>query len=120
MAQQTVIGIPSYLQDDGVMFRFTIGAAQGAVTVGFMHRPIDTPAPTAGGTVTPPVTWTEFHNLESWVETVKHGARNNANIEVVYDDAIVYYYNTWHATYSEGSSPGQEEYVFLQTYNVNG
>jgi hypothetical protein len=118
MAQQTVIGVPSSLQDDGVMFRFTIGDTT-PVTGGFMHRPIDTPAST-GGTVIPPVTWTEYHNLESWVETVKQGARNNARIEVVYDDAIPYYYNTWSATYSDGSGGGQETFRFQQTYNVNG
>lgn len=107
--QQIVTGIPSGLEDDGAMFRFNVGN----VTGGFMHRPIDTPK-SDGGTATPPVNWTEYHNLESWVETVKYCARNNKPITLAYDDSIFYIYQSWSETYPTGS--GSEGFGFSQVY----
>lgn len=107
--QQIVTGVPSGLEDDGAMFRFNVGN----VTGGFMHRPIDTPK-SDGGTATPPVKWTEYHNLESWVETVKYCARNNKPITLAYDDSIFYVYQSWSETYPTGS--GGEGFGFSQVY----
>jgi hypothetical protein len=112
MAFQTVVGTPSMAVDDGAAFIFFIEP----LLFGFMHRPFNT-LETSGGTVTPPVEWTVCHNLESWVETVKHGFRNNTEVTVGYDDAINIEYTGWSATYTSGT-PQHTSFVFQQVYGV--
>jgi hypothetical protein len=116
MAYQLVTGVPSGWRDDGAMFSFQIGGPPVAVTCGFMHRPIDTPAPT-GGTVIPPVKWTAYHSLDSWVETVKYSHRNNAPINVAYEDAILYLYNSWLAKLNDGEQTSLA-FSFHQVYEI--
>jgi hypothetical protein len=62
---------------------------------GFMHRPTETSKPFGN----PPVTWSQFSDLGTWVETVKYAYRNNQSVYLVYDDAIV---NTYQPSYGGG------------------
>jgi hypothetical protein len=114
MAPQTVQGIPALAADDGAAFIF--GISNSPLRFGFMHRPFNT-LETSGGTVKPPVEWTVCHNLESWVETIKHGFRNGTSVTVAYDDAINVEYTSWSATYTSGS-PFAITYAFQQVYGV--
>jgi hypothetical protein len=115
--EQIVQGVPGLRADDGAVFIFDVGGVQ----CGFMHRPYDTLKP-YGGTATPPVKWTLYHNLESWVETVKYGARNNASITVYYDDAINFDYQSWSYKYTPGGAEegGGIGFGFQQVYVVTG
>jgi hypothetical protein len=103
--EQSVEGVPEAIIDDGAAFIFGVGN----VSCGFMHRPSDT-AELVGGTVTPPVKWTVYHNLESWVETIKYAARNNKKIAVLYDDAIYINYKSGLIPTLRGEA--QEEVTF--------
>lgn len=102
--QQFFNGVPQYFWDDGVTFTFHITDTTGrSFNCGFFHRPFHGSAfGTEYGTVTPPVTWTEFDNLDSWVESIKHSCRNNAPIWVTYDDTINVNYNSWSAVVDAG------------------
>jgi len=93
--QQLITGAPQYVWDDGVTFNFDIsGFNKGSL--GFFHRPINVSAfATVYGSVTPPVKWTEYDNLESWVEILKYSYRQRAPIYIVYDDTIYVNYKTW-------------------------
>jgi hypothetical protein len=73
------------------------------------------------GTVTPPVTWTEFDNLDSWVESIKHSYRNNAPIWVTYDDTINVSYNSWSAVAEPPGGPVEGYgggFAIYQVYQV--
>jgi hypothetical protein len=118
MAQQAVQGVPELFIDDGAAFIFDVGED---LDFGFMHRPFDT-LKSNGGTATPPVKWTLYHNLESWVETVKYAACNNASITVWYDDAINFDYSSWTYKYTPGGAEegGGIGFGFQQVYVVTG
>lgn len=107
--QQIVTGVPTFFQEDGAIFRFTVGK----VTGGFIYRPIDTPK-SDGGTPKPPVNWTEYHTMDSWVETVKFCARNNKQLTVGYGYAIFYICQSWSETYPTGTS--SDGFGFSQVY----
>jgi hypothetical protein len=109
--EQSVEGVPEAIIDDGAAFVFGVGN----VSCGFMHRPSDT-VELVGGTVTPPVKWTVYHTLESWVETIKYAARNNKKIVVLYDDAIYITYKSWSYTYPSGGGSGERN--FQQVYQI--
>jgi hypothetical protein len=102
MAYHGATAIPQVWADDGAAFVFTIVDAKGVPwNCGFMRRPIHQ-VEFVGGTVTPPVTWTEYDSLDSWVETIKYAARNNVPVSVNFDDAISVNYQSWSATYPSG------------------
>ncbi|HZC93861.1 MAG TPA: hypothetical protein VE400_24960 [Mycobacterium sp.] len=111
--QQWLSGIPQYLNDDGVTFSFKLGLDAGETTtfdgiLGFFHRPIHASAfATLYGTVTPPVTWTEYDNLDSWVEILKYCARNHTSISVYYDDTIIVDYKSWSAVAKPPGGPAR-------------
>jgi hypothetical protein len=111
--RQWLSGRPQYLHDDGVTFSFKMGLDPGeqstfAGTLGFFHRPIHASAfATLYGTVTPPVTWTEYDNLDSWVEILKYSERNQTSITVYYDDTIIVDYNSWSAVAEPPGGPAR-------------
>ena len=77
-------------------------------TLGFFHRPIHASVfATLYGTVTPPITWTEYDNLDSWVEILKYSKRNDSPIVVFYDDLIVIIYNGWSAVAQPPGGPAR-------------
>jgi hypothetical protein len=109
MTRQSIQGIPEVIIDDGAAFAFGIGN----VSLGFMHRPSD-PVEIIGGTIIPPVKWTVYHNLESWVEAVKYAFRNNKQISIIYDDAIYIQHPAWSVTYSSGGAgSGSRNFQFV-------
>jgi hypothetical protein len=111
--QQSLSGVPQYLLDDGVTFSFKMSLDAGEInpfagTLGFFHRPIHASAfATLYGTVTPPVTWTEYDNLDSWVEILKYSQRNHTSIVVFYDDTIIVDYNSWSAVAEPPGGPAR-------------
>jgi hypothetical protein len=101
MAWNSVSGISLLGTDDGVTFQFNITGNpnfRGSLSppLGFFHRPIDAAAfKIEDGTVEPPVKWTEYHNLNGWVETLKNGSRHKTQVLVNFDDKIQQYYYGW-------------------------
>lgn len=106
--QQFFNGVPQYVWDDGVTFNFTVTNSEGqSWNCGFFHRPYHGSAfGTEYGTATAPVTWSEFDNLDHWVESIKHSYRNDAPIRIVYDDTINVNHSTWSAV---AKPPGGNE-----------
>jgi hypothetical protein len=78
------------LIDDGVFFIFQVGGGPGILPLqfGFMHRPIEASEPFGN----PPVTWSEFSDLGTWVETVKYAFRTQQPIEITFDIATEFTY----------------------------
>ena len=106
--------IPIIMMDDGVAFVFEIGYetadyTNASATIGFFHRPIHAAAASLdpGDVVTPPVTWSENDNMNSWVETVKYAARNKVRIDIDFDDEISLSYSGWS---DRPTRAGQAEY----------
>jgi hypothetical protein len=126
--QQWLSGIPQYLHDDGVTFSFKVSPDPTVENpfggnLGFFHRPIHASAfATLYGTVTPPVTWTEYDNLESWVEILKYSQRNHTPIGVHYDDTIIINYNSWSAVAEPPGGPARHappEQKYGQGWEMN-
>ena len=65
MAWQLSTAIPAVLLDDGVVILFNGQAG----TCGFPLRPANNLQP-HGGTVTPPITWSDSDTMDSWLETM--------------------------------------------------
>jgi hypothetical protein len=116
MALNGARAVPTLGNDDGVVFIFQIQDSNGKNwQCGFFHRPIQGSKP-VGGTVHPPVTWTQYDNLNSWVETLKYGARNGTQVVVSFDDEISIHHTSWSAP------PGYvgSLFIFQQVYDVVG
>jgi hypothetical protein len=111
--QQWLSGRPQYVNDDGVTFSFKVSPDPWVENsfpgvLGFFHRPIHASAfATLNGTVTPPVTWTEYDNLDSWVEILKYSQRNETPIGIYYDDTIIINYNSWSAVAQPPGGPSR-------------
>jgi hypothetical protein len=111
--RQFVSGRPQYVNDDGVTFSFKVSPDPWVENsfpgvLGFFHRPIHASAfATLNGTVTPPVTWTEYDNLDSWVEILKYSKRNNTPVEIYYDDSIIINYKGWSAVAEPPGGPSR-------------
>lgn len=125
---QNLSGRPQYLNDDGVMFFFKMGLDAGETSnfagiLGFFHRPIHASAfATQYGTITPPVPWTEYDNLESWVEALKYSQRNQTSIIVYYDDTIIINYNSWSAVAEPPGGPARHappEQRYGKSWEIN-
>jgi hypothetical protein len=112
MAWQVSTAVPLVFLDDGVVIIFNLDGGLG----GFTHRPANHLEP-HGGTVTPPITWSDSDTMDSWLDTIKYGARTNAHITCVYDDAIAYSYKGWEATYT-GQQTAGATYAFAHVYAV--
>jgi hypothetical protein len=117
--------IPIIMMDDGVAFVFEIGYetadyTNASATIGFFHRPIHAAAASLdpGDVVTPPVTWSENDNMNSWVETVKYAARNKVRIDIDFDDEISLSYSGWSESTNTGGSGGIQR--FQQVYRITG
>ena len=77
-------------------------------TLGFFHRPIHASlSPRNTGPFTPPVTCTEYDNLDSWVEILKYSQRNQTSIVVYYDDTIFINYQSWSAVAEPPRGPAR-------------
>jgi hypothetical protein len=123
MAFQRATVVPELYFDDGAVFAFTITDSNGNGWIcGFMHRPFHAYALKLSGgmmlPVTPPVTWADYDNLDSWVETLKYGARNNKTVQVVFDDQISISYTSWTANVPPHTYSGT--FDFQQVYGVTG
>ena len=125
---QWLSGRPQYVNDDGVTFSFKVSPDPWVENsfpgvLGFFHRPIHASAfATLNGTVTPPVTWTEYDNLDSWVEILKYSQRNAASIVVFYDDTIIINYNSWSAVAEPPGGPARHappEQKYGQGWEMN-
>jgi hypothetical protein len=119
MAQRTSVAVPELQIDDGALFYFSITDESGnAWYCGFYYRPINTPAP-QNGTVFPPITWTEYDTLYSWIETLKYAARNNKKVSVTYDDELSISHQSWEANVT-GVGGGGAAWAYQQVYQVTG
>lgn len=125
---QELGGVPQYLRDDGVTCSFKLRPVPWVENsfggdLGFFHRPIHASAfQTLYGTVTPPVTWTEYDNLDSWVEILKYSQRNDTPIQVWYDDLIVINYKGWSAVAEPPGGPARHappELRYGQAWEMN-
>jgi hypothetical protein len=78
------------LLDDGVFFIFAVSFVDGGFNfnTGFMHRPVEASEPFGK----PPVTWSEFSDLGTWVETVKYAARTQTPVLISYDTGLQFTY----------------------------
>jgi hypothetical protein len=84
----------STTRDDGVFFIFTALSADKGILLetGFMHRPVEASEPFGN----PPVTWSEFSDLGTWVETVKYAFRTQTYVLIHWDDALqLTYFPAW-------------------------
>ena len=104
--QQFFNGVPQYVWDDGVTFNFQITGFGPAL--GFFHRPLNVSAfATEQGAATPPVKWTEYDNLDSWVEMIKYSYRHKTPISVFHDDTVYVNYNSWSAVANPPGGGGE-------------
>jgi hypothetical protein len=110
---QSVGGVPQYFNDDGVACCFKVSPVPAVENpfggiLGFFHRPIHASAfATLYGTITPPVTWTEYDNLDSWVEILKYSQRTHEPIIIWYDDTIIVDYKSWSAVAEPPGGPAR-------------
>ena len=92
MTVRTIIAVPGIVVDDGQYFIFRFNAAPGSIppepwlTTGYLHRPIS--ASTGAPVGSPPLTWAETSDLDTWTETIKYAFRNKTPITIIYDDDI--------------------------------
>jgi hypothetical protein len=111
MAGQYVFQVPQYFSDDGVTVLIQVTDSSGkAFNCGFLHRPFYTPAPT-NGTLSPPLPWVESSNLDGWVETLKYGIRNEAKVQIAFDDELRIEMNAWSVSITGVGSYGGNFYM---------
>jgi hypothetical protein len=119
MALQVARTIPTLMLDDGAAFIFAVLIVNVTWMCGFMHRPSHTVLPKSGDPVVqPPVAWSDYDNLNSWVETLKYAYRNRVYIYVYFDPAITLNYQTWSG--APGLSEWEGAWEFHQVYSVTG
>jgi hypothetical protein len=119
MAAQYVFQVPQYFSDDGVTVTVQLTDPNGkAWNCGFLHRPFYTPAP-SNGTITPPLPWIESSNLDGWVETIKYSIRNQAKIQITFDNELNIPINAWYVSVTGGDFYGGS-YGFCPIYYLAG
>ncbi len=101
MSAQTATGQLTIEWDDGIVIVFSFAGPSGTLYCGFVHAIQAVQLVTGSQTQTTP-TVQQINQMgtqitldpQTWVETVKNGARNSAGAKVVYDDTINTNYTT--------------------------
>ncbi|ERR1700729_256624 len=101
MSAQTATGQLAIEWDDGFVLVFSFAGASGQLFCGFVHAIQAVQLVTGSQTQTTP-TVQQINQMgvqitldpQTWVETVKNGARTSAGAKVVYDDSTNINYTT--------------------------